>query len=442
MVEKRKGIKQFLFCSLTMVFVALLLFPAVYAFSISLQDEYAIYKVKPQFLPERGNDIGVVLNYDNVAESEIEKAFWQDATVVMMSTYKEQKKENVTAIRVYAEKDGKIIGYVRAHTTKLQLEADYGVFKKASLKQKILTKENRYTQLMENLDCEFNLKGVSQNCGEGLDTAEAVELTDLVEEQFLEKYDVQADIRTITVEKSLLQLLEKYVGYFQMPKYMFGSYESIAKWGLFAFAFNTILTTVWAMLCQVVIPAVTAYPIAILFKKKTATFVLMFFLITMMIPFVSIMVPQMVLLKSFGMYDNYWAMLFPWLLPSPFYILLYKSFFQQIPGSLFEAARMDGANELFIFTKICVPLSKSIIAIIAIQSFISGWSDFFWYYLSTNSASLWTLNVAIFQMSNSNAIKQNFLMGVAIVTIIPIFLVTLLFSKQLKGEVMSSAVKG
>ena len=239
-----------------------------------------------------------------------------------------------------------------------------------------------------------------------------------------------------------MQVIEKYAYYFALPKYMFSDSEAVAKYGLFAFAFNTFLTTVWAILCQVFLPALTAYPLARLLKKKTSDAVTMFFLITMMIPFVSIMVPQLILMKSAGMYDNYWAMLVPWLVPSPFYILLYKAFFQRIPHSLFEAARMDGAGEFYIFTKICMPISKPIISLIAIQAFIAGWSDFFWYFISTKQASLWTLNVAIFNMSESQAIKQNFLMGISVASVIPIIIFTFIFARQLKEGALGSSVKG
>lgn len=440
---KKDSINQILFAIFTGIMIVLLLFPAFYAVSISLQDEFSIYNAKPKFVPDKGKNVAIQLDYSHLSDVEnIEDILLQDATVAMFSTYREQIKEGITAIEIYGTKDGKTVFYSRAHTAEIALEKDYGVYRKTNPNQKVLLKKGNYTQYMSNMGYEFNLNGIKRTVSEMEHKEENQGLVEKIHTNYDTKYSTQGKIDKISITDSFIQLIEKYIHYFNLPKYMFSGVERIHKYGVFAFTFNTLLTTGWSMLCQMLIPAITAYPLATLFKKKTADRVLMVFLLTMMIPFASIMVPQLILMREMGMYDNYWAMLFPWLLPSPFYILLYKSFFQRIPQSLFEAARIDGANELFIFTRICVPLSKSIIALIAIQAFIGGWCDFFWYYMATKDVSLWTLNVAIFNISNSTVIKQNFLMGLSVTTMVPIFIVVFLFSKQLKNEVISSAVKG
>jgi ABC-type glycerol-3-phosphate transport system permease component len=123
-------------------------------------------------------------------------------------------------------------------------------------------------------------------------------------------------------------------------------------------------------------------------------------------------------------------------------IFLFKGFFDRIPTAYFDAARIDGASELYTFLKICMPMSKPIITLIALQSFITGWSDFFWYFLVANKQELWTLNVAIYTISKSTQVRQNLLMGLSVVTILPVLAITAIFSKQIKSSVMSSGIKG
>lgn len=440
---KQGGAGQIALMAVSFVMIGLLLFPAFYALSISLQDEFSIYKSKPQFIPQAGRSVTLVLDYSGMQdEPNLESMLKQDTTVAMFGIYKEQIKEGITAIEVIGTMNGKQIFRSRAHTAKLALEKDYGVYAKTNPTQAVLLKEKNYTRFMASVRYEFDAAGLKNQREIRASAPELGKLQGNIANVFGDKYTLHGQIGEVSVRTSVLQLFEKYLYYFALPNYMFSGDARIAQYGLWAFSFNTIVTTVWAMLCQMFIPAFTAYPLAVLFKRRTANGVLLVFLITMMIPFASIMVPQLILMKQLGMYDNYWAMLFPWLLPSPFYILLYKSFFQRIPPSLFEAARIDGASEMYTFTRICMPLSKSIISLIAIQAFISGWCDFFWYYLATKNVRYWTLNVAIFNIANSKVIKQNFLMGISIATLIPIIIVAFVFSKQLKSEVISAAVKG
>ena len=90
-----------------------------------------------------------------------------------------------------------------------------------------------------------------------------------------------------------------------------------------------------------------------------------------------------------------------------------------------------------------MPLSKPIISLIALQTFIGNWNDFFWAWLVTEDQKLWTLNVALYNISNNVATKTKIaLMGLAVVTITPVILLSILFSKQLKQSIVASGVKG
>ena len=133
---------------------------------------------------------------------------------------------------------------------------------------------------------------------------------------------------------------------------------------------------------------------------------MMFFLITMMIPFMCIVLPQMIMMKGIDSLNNYRAMLLPYLYPSAFYIFLFKGFFDQLPQDLLDAARIDGASQFYTFTRICMPLSKSITALLVLNVLVSAWNDFYWYLRAANRTTLWTINLALYNISN-NPDEQN-----------------------------------
>ena len=89
-----------------------------------------------------------------------------------------------------------------------------------------------------------------------------------------------------------------------------------------------------------------------------------------------------------------------------------KGFFDRIPGSYFEAARLDGASSFYLYTNICMPLSKPIIALIALQTFLGNWNDFFWAWMVTERQDLWTLNVALlFLFCRLNSLLSAFMIN-------------------------------
>lgn len=88
------------------------------------------------------------------------------------------------------------------------------------------------------------------------------------------------------------------------------------------------------------------------------------------------MIPSFIVYRAYGLYDSYWALILPALI-SPFNMIIIKKFFQEIPAELDEAAYMDGANDLQIFAKVMLPLSKPVIASISLFYGVGFWNDYF-----------------------------------------------------------------
>lgn len=427
--------------TVSLLFAALMLYPMIFAVSSSMKDNSQIYKVPPKLLPGKANSLSVVLDYTGREfqdEEELKDQMMQDNVLVMFGTNFKFADQSIMEIHVYGTKDGKTLFHSRAHQMKLQMECDYGIYKRTAIKKEILLHDDRYIRACESIGYEFDPNGIPESAEEGL----AGDFEEQIAPVLMEKYTTEGKLVSIGNKTKNLLNLESFKYYLDMPAYIYPQSERVVKYGFLTFVMNSVIVIGFAMIAQVILCSVCAFVISRQLSKRAGKFVLMFFLGGMMIPFASIMLPQLIMYREMGAYNNYAALLLPFLYPYGFYVYLYKGFFDQIPGSYFEAASLDGAGSWYLYTRICMPLSKPIISLIALQTFIGNWNDFFWAWLVTEDQNLWTLNVALYNISNNAGTKQNALMGLAVVTITPVILLSILFSRQLKQSIAASGVKG
>ncbi|MEG0167513.1 MAG: carbohydrate ABC transporter permease [Ruthenibacterium sp.] len=426
---------------LTSISMLLILFPFVLTVSNAMKDNVKIYDVPPKLMPDSAKSLSVTVDYTGISETGKELETWlqQDMVSTMFGVYTEMDRDAVFEIKFYATQDGKTIFYSRAHQTQLQMEKDYGIYEGTVLKKQTLLYKDKAERAAHVLGYKFDLSGLPQHPAPASIQAEPMEKLSNV---FAKKFTLHGMITGCEMQTKNSLLPESFVHYMRLPNYMYDANATIARFGFMSFVGNTVIVIGFAILSQVFLCSLCAFVISRLLKPKAARFMLLFFMGAQMIPFASIMLPQLIMYRNMGAYNNYAALLLPFLYPFGFYIYLFKGFFDKIPGSYFEAARLDGASNLFLYSRICMPLSKPTIALIALQTFLGNWNDFFWAWLVTERQDLWTLNVALYNISNNASTKQNALMGIALVTILPVLVITVFFSKQLKASIMSSGVKG
>lgn len=425
----------------SLLFAALMLYPLIFAVSSSMKDNSKIYEVPPKLLPGEANSVSLVFDYTGMefdGEKEMKDVMMQDAVLAMFGINFKMADESIMETKVCGVMDGKTVFYSRAHQMKLQMERDYGIYKQTAIKKEVLLHDDRYVRACESIGYEFDPNGLSVEMPEDAGDRFFAQIGTLLGE----KYETTGKLISAGDKKNAMLSLESFKYYLQMPAYIYPNSGRIAKWGFMTFVMNSIIVIGFAMIAQVILCSISAFVISRMLSPRAGRFVLLFFLGGMMVPFASIMIPQLIMYREMGAYNNYAALLLPFLYPYGFYVYLYKGFFDQIPGSYFEAASLDGAGSLYLYTKICMPLSKPIISLIALQTFIGNWNDFFWAWLVTEDQKLWTLNVALYNISNNFGTKQNALMGLAVVTITPVILLSILFSKQLKQSIVASGVKG
>lgn len=426
----------------TLIFAIVLLYPLIYTVSNSAKDNVKIYDVPPKLLPDSAQSMSIVIDYSDlgaISDQELLDKAMQDNTLAMFSTSNEFPRESIFEVKVYGVKDNKTIFYSRAHKMKLELIRDFGVYQSSVVKSEVLLHGDRYIRANDSIGYEFDPKGLDRQptLNQANDTYSPA-MTSLLSD----KYKTNGKFIGNGVTNRNVLLLESYKYYFQMPSYVYSTNPTIAKYSFLAFVFNSFIVIGWAIITQVVLSSLSAFVISRLLSPRAGRIVLLYFLGAMMIPFASIMLPQLIMYKNMGFYNNYAALLLPFLYPFGFYIYLFKGFFDRIPGDYFEAARIDGAKNFYLYMKICMPLSTPIIALIALQTFIGNWNDFFWAWMVTENQKLWTLNVALYNISMNGSTKQNFILGLSLITIMPVVLLTVLASKQLKQGIMASGVKG
>lgn len=422
-------------------FALLMLYPLIFAVSSAMKDNSKIYEVPPKLFPESANSVSILFDYSDYVstdEDELLDLIKRDAILSLFGISHELPDRSIMEIHFIAAIKDIPVFHTRAHQMKLQMEKDYGIYKGAAIKTEVLLHKDRYIRALDSIGYQFNISGIEAD----LPTTdshlmESDLLTVLTEDYALNGTYLQSSVTT----KNYLNL-ESFKYYLEMPKYIYPNNEKIATLGFMTFVLNSVIVIGFAIISQVFLCSICAFVISRQLSEKAGKLVLLFFLGGMMIPFASIMLPQLIMFRKMGAYNNYFALLLPFLYPYGFYVYLYKGFFDQIPKSYYEAAALDGAGTFYIFRNICMPLSKPIISLIALQTFISNWNDFFWAWLVTEDQNLWTLNVALYNISNNAGTKQNALMGLSVVTITPVILLSIFFSKQLKQSIVASGVKG
>lgn len=181
---------------------------------------------------------------------------------------------------------------------------------------------------------------------------------------------------------------------------------------------KTLFITFFVVLGNVVSNSFIAYGFAkIEFPGKNLLFSLV--LATMMIPSFVTMIPQYVLFTKIGWVGTYLPLIVPSFFGSAFNIFLMRQFYLSINDELIEAAQIDGANHLFIWSRLMVPLTKPALITIGITSFNGAWNDFLGPLLYIHDEDMYTLQIGLQTFQSQSSTQWNYLMAGATLVMIP-----------------------
>lgn len=202
---------------------------------------------------------------------------------------------------------------------------------------------------------------------------------------------------------------------------------------------NSFIVVAGSVISSVIFNGLLAYGLGIL-KPKGHKVLLSLVMWSLLIPATTSVVALFVNINRVGLNQSFVPL---WLSmgANAFYVILFKQFFEGLPKELIEAAKLDGCGFFQTFMKIILPLSKSIVMVIAIFTVNAAWSDFLLPFLVLNGSGHETVMVRLFMFRTSNATDVEVLRAVAFSIIPPIILFTL-FQKQITAGVTTGALKG
>lgn len=222
-----------------------------------------------------------------------------------------------------------------------------------------------------------------------------------------------------------------------------GNYlDTVNAFPFFKYAGNTLFITFFVVMGNILSNSFIAYGFAkIDFPGKALLFSLV--LSTMMVPGFVTMIPQYVLFSRIGWVGTYLPLIVPSFFGSGFNIFLMRQFYLSIDDELIEAAQIDGANHLYIWSRLMMPLTKPALITIGIQSFNGAWNDFLGPLLYIHDESRYTLQIGLQVFQNQSTTQWNYLMAGATLVLLPTVLLFLFAQRYfIEGMDLSAGTKG
>ena len=165
-------------------------------------------------------------------------------------------------------------------------------------------------------------------------------------------------------------------------------------------------------------------------------------LATLLIPSQVYLVPSFQMYRALGFFGTYLPMLIPAMMNS-FGIFLIRQVMSQVPRELYESATIDGCGELFMYSRIAVPLSVSGLGILGVLNFMTCWNDFMTPLIYLNKEAMYTLPIGLMRLQNFYRISYGAPLAGAFLSCVPVIIIlTLVGQKYFIKGLMTGAVKG
>ena len=224
------------------------------------------------------------------------------------------------------------------------------------------------------------------------------------------------------------------------------------NWAFFTHLRNTLIIAFGEALGCVISASLTAYAFA---KLKCPIRDVLFLLVlsTIMLPYFVTFIPVYVIFYNLHLINTFGPFLIPpWFGGGAWNIFLLRQFFKTIPDDLLDAARVDGASEVRIFTQVVAPLAKPALATIFLFTFMGGWNDFFGPYIYLSRKGMWPFALALLALRNMIAgdlppgvvgsMTQNIVMAASLVIALPIVVLFLFTQRYFVEGITITGMKG
>ena len=191
---------------------------------------------------------------------------------------------------------------------------------------------------------------------------------------------------------------------------------------------------------QLIFSIMAAYAFAKLrFTGRDALFWL--YLATLMIPQVVIVIPLYTMMVQTGLRNSFWALVLPFLFGSPYAVFLLREHFRGIPDDLIDAARIDGAGDWRILWQIVAPLSRGIIATLAIITVVTHWNNFMWPLIITTGRDWQVITVATANLRSQYNANWTLVMAATTVAMAPLLVIFAIFQRTIVNSISLTGFK-
>jgi multiple sugar transport system permease protein len=205
---------------------------------------------------------------------------------------------------------------------------------------------------------------------------------------------------------------------------------------------NTMIIASLSTLGVIVSSIPVAYALSRLrWRGRQATFVIV--LATIMLPYQVTIVPLYVLFSRYGWIPGFKPLIVPLFFGDAFSIFLMRQFFLTIPEELSDAARVEGASEWQIMTRVIMPLAKPAIAAVALFQFLYSWNDFFAPLLFVGGESkLWTLAIGLNEFRGLHQVEYNLMLAAVVLFMLPVIVLFFFAQRVFMEGITVTGVKG
>lgn len=218
--------------------------------------------------------------------------------------------------------------------------------------------------------------------------------------------------------------------------------KAFVKYGFGHYIINSVIVACSSTFLVLFFSSMAGFAVARLpIRGKTPALVLL--LVISMFPPIAIISPLYMLLRDLNWLDSYQALIVPYTAFNlPFAIWILRNYFLQVPGALFEAAKMDGASVFQTYYRIFLPVTTPGMFTAAVFTFVATWTEFFMALVFNPSDSMRTIPVGIALFSGQYNVPYGTIFAGSVVSVVPIIVLVIIFRKWIVSGLMAGAVKG
>ena len=205
---------------------------------------------------------------------------------------------------------------------------------------------------------------------------------------------------------------------------------------------NSLLVSAATVTLTLIVAAAAAYVFAQM-RFFGSRMIESYLLIGLVFPFATAILPLFIKVRDLGMLDSYWGLILPQTaFGLSLAIMLFKTFFEQLPRELFEAAYVEGCGYLRFFWQFTLPLSTPILATVGVFAFVQSWNNFLLPLVVIDSSSVYTWPLGMMQFRGQYLVEWNRTLAFVTLTIVPAIAFFFAAQKYIVAGLTGGAVKG